>query len=170
MPYSFEKLCSNTVPAGTYKVQVTDVKLTASATGGTGKNFAVTYTIAEGPMAKKTITDTIFEKAYSFRLKPFLNACGVDLRREFATTEELIQYGANQAKGKIITVNVTTRLYNGKEYNNVDSWQALPESRVSSADVLKEFGDIPTGRAEPAPTSETIAEPSADIVEDTLPF
>lgn len=169
MPYSFEKLCSNTIPAGTYKVQVTDVKLTASVTGGTGKNFAVTYTIADGPMAKKTLTDTIFEKAYSFRLKPFLNACGVDLRREFATTEELIQYGANQAKGKIINITVTTRLYNGKEYNNVDSWQALPESRVSSADVLKEFGDVPTGRAETTQTSESISEPSA-IVEDELPF
>lgn len=174
---SFSKLCSDTLPAGTYKAQVTDVKLSASATGEAGRNFAVKYTIVEGPYAKRTLNDTIFEKAYTFRLMPFLQACGVDVNREFASVEELLQYGANQAKGKILNIEVEIRPYNGKEYNNVRTWIPLPESKVSEADVLAEFDEVPAAKAAKpaeevaeAAIAEATEEPSIDVVDDDIPF
>ena len=147
MTYSFNKICSNLIPAGKYKVQVTDVKFKTNTTGESTKDIAITYTIVDGPFAKKTVLDTIYEKAFSFRLKPFLMACKIDMAREFATAEEMYNYGLKEAKGKIVMIDLAVRAYNGNDYNNVTSVYPLPGSTTSSTDVLKNFNVEPSVRA-----------------------
>lgn len=166
MAFNFNKLCSNTIPTGKYKVQVTDVKFKANSAGESAKDVVVNYTIVDGPLAKRTLMDTIFEKSFSFRLKPFLTACKVDLNREFATAEELFNYGFKEAKGKIILIDVVVKAYNGKDYNNVDTWYPLPDSSTSSDEVLKEFGTSPVMKAEAQPVEdEDLLEPELNIPE-----
>lgn len=179
MAYSFNKICSNLIPTGKYKVQVTDVKFKTNSTGESSKDIVVTYTIVDGPLAKKTIQDTIYEKAFSFRLKPFLTACKIDMAREFATIEELYNYGIKEAQGKIILIDVTIRTYNGKEYNNVAAMYPLPGSTTSSADVLESFDVAPSVRAEVSvkdfaeetistPVSKEDEEPSLEATMDDI--
>jgi hypothetical protein len=163
MAFNFNKLCSNVIPVGKYKVQVTDIKFKANSMGESSKDIVVNYTIVDGPAAKRTLMDTIYEKSFSFRLKPFLTACKVDLNREFTTAEELYKYGFAAAKNKIILMDITVRTYNGKEYNNVDNWYPLPDSSTSSEDVLKDFGVDATMKAEEV--KKTMVE---DLVEPTL--
>lgn len=193
MAFSFNRYCSDNLPAGKYKAVVTAAKFRMGADGGATKDIAVTYTVAEGTYAKRVFSDTIFEKAHSFRLRPFLQACGVDISREFNSMEEMFQYGMKEVVGKTIMVDVSIRTYNGREYNNVDGWSALPGSTTGVDDVLAEFGEDPTvkaetsvttndpkaeaklkaaKKAEAAPTAEAPAEPklSFDVAEDDLPF
>jgi len=171
MAINFNSICSNLIPAGNYKAVVTDAKFRMSATGDASKDIVVTYTIAEGPMAKKTLMDTIYEKAFSFRLRPFLQACKVDMNREFASAEDLFQYGLKEAKGKTLMLEIAVRTYNGREYNDVKGWSPLAGSTVSAEDVLKDFGEVSEPKA--APVAETSEEPvidDIDITEDELPF
>ena len=137
---SFNSLCSNTLPDGTYKVQITDITFKRSNTNEDSNNLVVHYMITEGPLAKKTLIDTIFEKTFSWRLKPFLEACGIDTAREFATTKELFNYGISNAKGKIIMIEVGTRMYNGTKYNDVKNFAALPGSTTSASEVADLMG------------------------------
>lgn len=139
MSYSFKSVCSNIIPAGKYKAIVSDIKF---ASGGS-KSILVTVTISEGDYAKRVHTETIPEKAYSFRLMPFLQACKVDVEREFATSEELYKFGFANAKGKTIMIDMGIRTYNGQEYNNITAFSPLPDSTVSADDVAKEFGTDP---------------------------
>lgn len=143
MSYSFDKICSNLIPTGKYKVQVTDIKFKSSITGEATHDLMVNYTIVDGPYAKRTLVDTIFEKSFSFRLKPFLQACKIDLAREFATAEELFRFGLTNAKNKIILIDIGVRSYNGKDYNQVTNFYPLPDSTVSATDVLDELGVSP---------------------------
>lgn len=131
---SFNELCSNTLPEGVYKVQVTDIKI-KTANGTPTNNLIVNYTVVEGEYSKRTLVDTIYEKAFTFRLKPFLEACGVDLNREFDNNKELFNYGISNAKGKIIMIEVGTRMYNGNKYNDIKSFSALPGSTTSASEV-----------------------------------
>ena len=143
---SFNDLCVNTLPDGVYKAQVTDINLKVSKNSDTSNDLVVHYTIVEGPLAKKTLIDTIFEKTFSWRLKPFLEACGLDMNKEFATSKELFNYGLSTAKGKIIMIEVGTRMYNGTKYNNVTGFSALPGSTTTAdevADIVKDL-NIPT--------------------------
>jgi hypothetical protein len=136
----------------------------------------VKYTIAEGTYAKRTITDFMSEKAFSFRLKPFLTAIGADLNREFDNIRELYEYGIATAKGKFLMIEVGTRTYNGNEYNNIVTWAPLPGSSTSVEDVLNEFKTSPELTPE-KPTISDIpdlessdAEPVAEVADDDLPF
>lgn len=139
MSYSFKSECSNLITAGKYKAQVTDIKFAA----GGSKNIQITLTIAEGKFAKRVHIENIPEKAYSFRLMPFLKACKVDVDREFATAEELYKFGFASAKGKVIVIDMGVRTYNGTEYNNVTDFSPLPDSTVSADDVAASFGAEP---------------------------
>ena len=139
MSFSFKNVCSNLIPVGKYKAQVTDIKFAA----GGSKNILVTLTIAEGPYAKRVHIENIPEKAYSFRLMPFLKACKVDIDREFATAEELYKFGFASAKGKIIVIDMGIRTYNGQDYNNVTDFSPIADSTVSADAVTEAFGTTP---------------------------
>jgi len=139
MSFSFKTLCSNLIPIGKYKAQVTDMKFAA----GGSKSILVTLTIVEGPYAKRVHIETIPEKAYSFRLMPVLKACKVDVDREFATAEELYKFGFASAKGKTVIIDMGIRTYNGQEYNNVTDFSPLPDSTVSADEVAASFGEKP---------------------------
>lgn len=139
MSFSFKTLCSNLIPAGKYKAQVTDMKFAA----GGSKSILVTLTIVEGPYAKRVHIETIPEKAYSFRLMPVLKACKVDVDREFATAEELYKFGFASAKGKTLIIDMGIRTYNGQEYNNVTDFSPLPDSTVSADEVAESFDVAP---------------------------
>ena len=139
MSFSFKSVCSNLIPVGKYKAQVTDMKFAA----GGSKSILVTLTIMEGPYAKRVHIETIPEKAYSFRLMPVLKACKVDIEREFGTAEELYKFGFASAKGKTIMIDMGVRTYNGQEYNNVSDFSPLPDSTVSADEVAKSFGTEP---------------------------
>jgi hypothetical protein len=159
MSFSFKSVCSNLIPVGKYKVQVTDMKFAA----GGSKNILVTLTILEGPYAKRVHIETIPEKAYSFRLMPVLKACKVDVDREFATAEELYKFGFASAKGKTIMIDMGIRTYNGQEYNNVSDFSPLPDSTVSTSDVAKLFDEDPEVK------STTFADSSTKIEAATAP-
>lgn len=181
---NFDKLCSNLIPDGRVKVQVTDIKFKVNALGESSSDMVVTYTVVEGPYAKRIITDTIYEKAFSFRLKPFLVACKVDTGREFETKEELYKFGLASAKGKILYLNLGTRTYGGKEYQEVKDFIPLEESTTSEDDVLVAFGTNPEAKGDaletvaPATEEPKVAladEPSLDLdgielKDDDLPF
>lgn len=139
MSFSFKTVCSNLIPVGKYKAQVTDMKFAA----GGSRSVLVTLTIAEGPYAKRVHIETIPEKAYSFRLMPVLKACKVDVDREFATAEELFKFGFAAAKGKTVIIGMGIRTYNGQEYNNVTDFSPLPDSTVSADEVAASFGEDP---------------------------
>ena len=176
MGFSFNKVCSNVIPKGTYKVQITDIKFKTSTTSDASYNMEVRYTVSEGTYAKRTLIDTLYEKAFSFRLKPFLTAVGADLNREFSSMKELYEYGITAAKGKFVMVEVGTRTYNGNEYNEIKSWAPLPGSATSVEDVLDEFGTSP----EVVPNKPTVtdipdvsaddAELIAEVTDEDLPF
>lgn len=174
--YSFKDLCSNTLPAGNYKCQITEVKMKPTGDGASHFNLEVHYTVAEGTYAKRTFIDTIYEKA-SFRLKPFLTAIGTDMAREFDSLEALYDYGCKAATGKTVMVELGTRTYNGNTYNDVKSWSAMPSSTTTTEDVMAEFDTAPTVAAEPGVTAAAADavfdlndSPLADITDDDLPF
>lgn len=177
MGFSFKKVCSNVVPVNTYKAQITEIKFKESSDKATQYNMEVRYTIVDGPFAKRTITDIIYEKAFSFRLKPFLTAIGVDFNREFETSKELYDYGIRQAKGKMVMLDIGIKTYNGNEYNEVKGWAPIPSSTTTAEDVMAEFDVNPTEILPKAPrlsdfpdeTSEDFT-PIADVEADDLPF
>jgi hypothetical protein len=139
MSFSLKTLCSNLIPVGKYKAQVTDMKFAA----GGSKSILVTLTIAEGPYAKRVHIETIPEKAYSFRLMPVLKACKVDVDREVATAEQMMKFAFAGCKGKTIVIDMRIRTYNGQDYNNVTDFSPLPDSTVSVEDVAASFGETP---------------------------
>lgn len=172
MSFSFKSVCSNLIPVGKYKAQVTDMKFAA----GGSRNILVTLTIVEGPYAKRVHTETISEKAYSFRLMPILKACKVDIDREFATAEELYKFGFASAKGKTIVIGMGIRAYNGQEYNNVTDFTPLADSTISAEDVMASFGETPEVKSnslegfveEETSMPYTPTEPSLDISLDDI--
>lgn len=175
MSYSFSRVCSNTIPAGLYKAQISDIKFKESNDHSTQFNMEVRYVISEGAFAKRTIVDTIYEKAFSFRLKPFLSAVGIDFAREFDTAKELYEYGIREAKGKFVMLEIGIRTYNGAEYNDVKSWAAIASSTTTAEDVLKEFATTPDMPAMPKMPEDGAEkddfEPVAEVEsEDDLPF
>lgn len=140
--YSFNKICSNILPAGTYKMQVTDIKY--HSPDKAARDMDINLTVISGAYEKRTLRDFMSEKAFSFRLKPFLTACGVDLNREFDTEDQLYKYAMSECTGKTVMVTVGTREYNGNEYNNVSQYAALTGSTASMEDVAAVFGDAPS--------------------------
>lgn len=176
MAFSFNKLCSNVLPKGTYKVIVDNINFKTSGTGALSNDMVVHYTVAEGPYAKRPLNETISEKAFSFKLKPFLKATGVDLNKEFATASELYNYGIKAAKGKILMVDVDIRNYNGTDYNQIKDYKPLPTSITSSEEVLAEFETSPELQPEKPtlgdiPVIDTASEmPTINVEDDDLPF
>lgn len=183
MAHSFDKLCSNLIPTGKYKVQVTDAKFRTNSLGECSKDMVINYTILEGPYAKRTLMDAIYEKTFSFRLKPFLTACKIDTAREFATADEMFKFGLTSAKSKIIMIDVGIRTYNGKEYNQVTNWYPIAGSTTTAAEVLNTFNEEPSIKgvsiedaAEevvigvPLQTKEPELDIDLSINEDDLPF
>ena len=177
MAFSFDKVCTNVIPKGTYKAQISEVSFKTSASGETTNDMVVRYVITEGEYAKRTVIDTIYEKAFSFRLKPSLKAAGVDTAREFDTSRELYAYGVREAKGKTVMITVNTREYNGNTYNQIDSVAPVPSSTTSVEDVMEEFNMSPEVMpARPKVTDlEDIAipdtvVPTAEVNDDDLPF
>ena len=172
---SFNDLCTNTLPEGVYKVQVTDITIKKSAKDAETNDLVVHYMITEGPLAKKTLVDTIYEKSFSWRLKPFLEACGIDLNREFATTKELFEYCVSNVKGKVIMIELGTRMYNGAKYNNINKFSPLPGSTTSADEVANlvnklGIGDVPTSLivnetpiTSPKDNEDVVAEPKVDF-------
>lgn len=178
MGFSFKKVCSNVIPVGTYKAQITDIRFKESGDKSTHFNMEVHYSISDGPYAKRTIIDTIYEKAFAFRLKPFLTAIGADLNREFETARELYDYGIRQAKGKFVMLEVGIRTYNGNEYNEVKGWAPIPSSSTTADDVMAEFDVSPAEMLPKTPRlsdfpDETASDdftPIADVDDVDLPF
>lgn len=175
MAFSFSNVCRNVLPAGTYKVQVSDIKFKSNDKGT--YNMEVHYVVVDGAYEKRTIIDTIYEKSFSFRLKPFLTALGIDLAREFETAKELYEYGVRSAKGKVIMAEVGIRTYNGNEYNEVKTWAPVASSTTSIDDVMAEFGTNPnvmpkTPRIDDIAEAATDADfsPIAEISDDDMPF
>ena len=177
MGYSWKKVLSNVLPVGTYKAQITSINFKTSSTGVATNDMVVHYTVTEGPYAKKTLTETISEKAFSFKLRPFLKAVGADMDREFETAAELYNYGIKASAGKIIMIEVGIRTYNGTDYNQINEYRPLPGSMTSSEEVLAEFETSPELR----PEKPTVADvPSLDDAgeapsigvetDDDLPF
>lgn len=160
MSFSLKSLCSNLIPVGKYKAQVTDMKFAA----GGSKSIMITLTIAEGPYAKRVHIETIPEKAYSFRLMPFLKACKVDVEREFATAEEMYKFAFTSAKGKTVVLDMGVRTYNGQEYNNVTDFSPLPDSTVSADDVAASFGETPEVKGN---SLDGMVEEETNIVDNT---
>lgn len=176
MAYSFSKVCANTIPAGTYKAQITEIKFKESNDKSTQYNMEVHYTISEGSFAKRTVIDTIYEKAFAFRLKPFLTSVGIDMAREFSTAKELYDYGIREAKGKFIMLELGIRTYNGNEYNEVKTWNPVETSMTTAEDVLREFASNPdtlpkAPKVTDLPEAETESfEPVADVADVDFPF
>lgn len=177
MAFSFNNVCRNTLPAGTYEVQINEVKIKCDPAKGVMNNLEVHYVVSKGSYAKRTLVDTIHEKAFSFRLKPFLTAVGVDFNREFDTAKEMYEYCAAIAKGKTILVEVGERTYNGNVYNEVKSWSPMPSSTTSVEDVMSEFNTIPDAMPKapriddlPMPSFDGDYAPIAEIVDEDLPF
>ena len=168
MGFSFKKVCSNVVPVSTYKAQITEIKFKESGDKSTQYNMEVHYAIADGPYAKRTLIDTIYEKAFAFRLKPFLTAIGADLNREFETAKELYDYGIRQAKGKFVMLEVGIKTYNGNEYNEVKGWAPIPSSTTTAEDVMAEFGVNP---AEVLPKTPRLSDlPDETVSDDFTPI
>ena len=156
-------------------MQISDINFKES--GDSKYNMTVHYVVADGAYAKRTVVDTIYEKAFSFRLKPFLMALGIDFAREFETAKELYEYGIRTAKGKFLMVEIGIRTYNGNEYNEVKTWAPLPSSTTSAEDVMAEFETSPdtipkTPHIDDLPQTSDEEEfaPIADIADDDLPF
>lgn len=177
MGFSFNSVCSSALPKGTYKVQVSDIKFKTSSTGIASNDMIVNYIVAEGPYAKRTFTETISEKVFSFKLKPFLQAVGVDCAREFKTAKELYEWGIKQAKLKFLIVDLDVREYNGVQYNNTKDYKAIPGSTTTSAEVLAEFDTAPDLMPEKPTLTDVgvmplddVSAPQIDITDDDLPF
>lgn len=174
--YSLNDLCSNLIPSGRVKAQVTDIKFKAGATGEASNDIVVNWTIVEGPAAKRTLVETFYEKAASFKLKPFLTACKVDMTRQFATKEEVYNFALKEAKGKIVMIDVNIKTYNGKEYNEITGYTPLPDSKTTADEALEEFDIAPEAKTE-TPVEAAVATPAAtdempelDVIDDESPF
>lgn len=178
MAFSFSNVCRNVLPAGTYEVQISEIKIKEDAGKGAHFNLEVHYVVTKGAYAKRTIIDTIFEKSFSFRLKPFLTALGIDLNREFETAKELYEYGIRAAKGKSLMAEISINIYNGNEYNNIKTWAPLPSSTTSMDDVMAEFGTSPEVMPKAphiddlpnVPTFDGDYSPVAEVSDMDLPF
>jgi len=179
MAFSFGKLLVTLVPNGTYKAEVSKMEFTQSKTNAEQYNCKVTLVIKEGTYAKRTILDTI-STAYISKFKSILTAVGVDLNKEYATMDEMYKAGAKQAVGKEIMIKVSSKTYNGNDYNQVDDYSPIPGSTTSAAEVLKDFNLDETPNLKPeikdvkveekpvAEASDTIEAPSIDIDLDIL--
>ena len=156
--FSFDKICSNNIPKGIYKASVEDIKFKV-VDGAATNDMQVHYRIVDGPYKGRTVVETISEKAFGFKLKPFLKAVGVDTAREFATAKELYAYGIKEAKNKTLMITVTINTFNGNEYNNVTEYSPLPGSTTSAADVVAELGldDMSLGTQPEKPTILDVA-------------
>lgn len=140
MGISFNDMCSNVLPEGVYKVVVTDIKRKVVNNAQT-EDLIAHYTVVDGKFAKKTLIDNFYRNAFSFRLLPFLNAVDVDTNKEFATTNELLSYGIQNAKNKELMVEVSIKTYNNNKYNEVKTYSKIPGSVTSVEEIAAAFGN-----------------------------
>lgn len=168
MGYSFNSLCTNVVPKGTYKTTIEKMEFVPSAKDPSIYNAKVTLRVTEGIHAKRTVLDTI-STAFPTKLQAFLKAAGVDMAKEFATMQEMYAYGIKAALGKTVMVDVSIRKYNGNDYNQIDDYKPLPGSTTSAADVAAAFGEVADVTMEVAPEKATIADLPETISNDEEP-
>lgn len=154
--YSFKNLCTNVVPKGTYKATIEKMEFVPSAKDPSIYNAKVTCRISEGTQAKRTVLDTI-STAFPTKLQSFLKSAGVDMNKEFATMQEMYNYGIKAGVGKSVMIDVSIRKYNGNDYNQIDDYKPLPGSTTSAADVAAAFGDLNVDM-EVAPEKATVAD------------
>ena len=171
MAFSFNKLLVSLVPNGTYKAEVSKVEFVQSKNNAEQYNCKVTLAIKEGTYAKRTVLDTI-STAYISRFKQFLQAAKVDLNKEYSTINELFNAGVKGATGKELMIKVSSKTYNGNDYNQIDEYTPIPGSTTTAAEVLKEF--TLEAKPEVAPevkveVAEQPVEAVAEPVEDTEP-
>lgn len=138
MAFSFNKLLVSLVPNGTYKAEVSKVEFVQSKNNAEQYNCKITLTIKEGTYAKRTVLDTI-STAYISKFKQFLQAAKVDLNKEFSTINELFNAGVKAATSKELMIKVSSKTYNGNDYNQVDEYTPISGSTTTAAEVLKEF-------------------------------
>lgn len=144
--FSFKKFGNTNWKPGKYKARITDVKKKTSGTVTDEFDIGVVYTVVEGPMTGKVLHDTIYSKAFGFRLSPFMQAAGLDINREFKTADELIAYGIKEAKDRILFIDLENKEYNGKTYTNIKTWESIPTSISTAEEVMAEF-DLKTDAA-----------------------
>jgi hypothetical protein len=170
MAYSFNKLLSSILPAGTYKVVVDDAKFKTGKMGEESNDILVVFKVIEGPYAKRNVLHTIYEKAFSFRLPGFLKAAKVDMGREFTTAKELYSYGIKEAKGKVMQIEVGVRTYNGNDYNDVLKFIPTTSSTTTVEDVTKQFGNIDLRQTLNKVADNSDDSSDVEISADDLPF
>ncbi len=138
MSFSLKSLCSNVLPAGTYKAVVEDIKF-KSVGGTTTRDLQINYRVADGAQKGKTLIETLPENFFPSKLAPFAKAIGLDMNREFSTVDEVLNYVVKSAKGSSLMIEVVIKVFNSNEYNNVKSYAALPGSSTTTEDVLEDF-------------------------------
>lgn len=170
MSVSLKSLCSNILPAGTYKVIVEDIKY-KNVEGVTTSDLQVYYRVTEGSKKGSSLVETIGEQTFNFKLAPFAKATGLDMNREFPTTKELLDYVIKSAKSAVLMVEVIIKTFNENDYNNIKSYIALPGSSTTAEDVLADFNIEPIKGEKPhlddLPFPETNAQPSVEPKIDT---
>lgn len=170
MSFSLKSLCSNVLPAGTYKVVVEDVKLKVGEGGVKTSDLQVFYRVTDGVNKGKGLVETISENTFSWKLSPFLQATGLDMNREFSTKDEMMDYIVKAAKGAVIMAEVVIKQYNGNDLNNIKSYSPLPGSSTTTEDVLADLNIEPIKGEKPhiddLPTSPEASD--ADIIEPII--
>lgn len=165
----------NLLPVGNYKAVVQEIKF-KDATGAK-KDIMISLRFTEGKYAGRTMMDTIYEGAFGFRLKPFLGAVGVDLNKTYTTAAELYAYVLGYAKDKEVMVEIGTRTYQEREFNEIKKYTAIPGS-VTSVDAVIENLKVNPSLQPEKPTLEDVdtgdASASIDldinVDADDLPF
>ena len=90
----------------------------------------------------------------------------------------MFKFGLKEAKGKIVTIDIGIRPYNGKEYNQVTNVYPIAGSTVTAEDVAADFGDIPdlggvstsTAGFEAVKADEPSLDIDLNISDEDLPF
>lgn len=174
---NFKDIVGSVFKAGVYKVKVTKVAPKTSGTQAGSNDLVVTYEFLDGVYKGRTYTNTIYEKAFSFRLEGFLLAAQIDMNKEFNTTAELFAYGIKEAVGKEMMLELSVRTYQGKEYNDIAKWVPTATSTTSADEVANLFAEettvakpVPTPAVAPEAPAPVEADLFADITDDDLPF
>lgn len=166
---NFKDIIGSVFKAGVYKVKVVSVTPKTSGTQAGSSDLVVKYEFLDGLYKGRIYTNTIYEKAFSFRLEPFLVAAKIDMNKEFNTTAELFAYGIKEAVNKEMMIEMTVRTYQGKELNDIAKWIPTASSTTSADEVANLFATEPTveeTKPVEAPKVETTAESAGDVSSD----
>ena len=173
---NFKDIVGSVFKAGVYKVKVVSITPKTSGTQAGSNDLVVKYEFVDGIYKGRPFTNTIYEKAFSFRLEGFLVAAKVDMQKEFNTTAELFAYGIKEAVNKEMMIEMTVRTYQGKELNDIAKWIPIASSTTSAEEVANLFAETSVEAPKPASTvveKATEVAPTQDfldITDEDLPF